>query len=221
MKTQRLMIIAVLIALLFFLIAVNHSIGADWKGSIRTYKTIPSDSGNKVQSGYGLQVNLHCNDWYFYISQDKNPIRFGGQSGQDVKLQSVGFGFTHNISKHFSFFADIGWYHPEHDSGIQEFPKTQLAEGLFYHLNTKLGITHLWDYYTIEYHGALGGKLGFEFSKPISKNWFFSLSTAYRYLQLGEMIQGRDFGNTTGWWEWKEDRDFGGWQVGAAITYSF
>jgi len=189
--------------------------------STRVYKTIPTDADSKVQSGYGLQLNLEHKGWYLYASQDVNPIRFGGQRGQDVDLQSLGLGFTHSINKNFSFFADIGWYHPKHDSGIQEFPKTQLAEGLYYYLNTQLGITHLWDYYTIEYHGAIGGKFGVAFEKELFNNFSMSLSAAYRYLQLGEMIQGRDYGNTAGWWEYKEDRDFGGWQAGLMFTLKF
>lgn len=195
---------------------------AEVSSSVRIYTTKPTDEERVVQQGMGVQIDIGIGDFYLYGSSDKQQLRFGGQGCTDLKIHSLGFGIKHSFKNNFSFFADVGWYEPDYDKDRQEFPTTILSEGLFYYLNNELGIVHLWDYYTIKYHGAIGGKLGVAYNQPLfCDDLTLNISFAYRLLKMGEMVQGRDYGNTTGWWEYKQDRDLGGYQIGIWVTYKF
>lgn len=205
------------------------SVAYSYESSISTYQTIASDLDNIVQNGYGFQVSLHKNNWYVYTSIDKNPVRFSGQSGTDIDIYSIGVGFEHTFGKEFNLFFDVGWYEPKYDGSNQDVYdnafETTLAEGLWIHLNNKLagtGQEYKWQYYTLEYNGNIGGKIGLEYSKPIFKSTVLNISARYRYLSMGEMIKGINYeGFTSGWWEYKETRDFSGWQISIGVIYEF
>ncbi len=200
-----------------------------FESNVSTYQTIASDSENIVQGGYGFQVSLSKNNWYMYASADKNPVRFSGQGGTDIDIYSIGIGLKHAFGENLNLFFDVGWYEPKYDDSNQDTYdnafETTLAEGLWIHLNDKLagtGQEYKWQYYTLEYNGGIGGKIGIEYNKSVFKNTDLNISTRYRYLTLEEMIKGKNYeGFTSGWWEYKEDRDFSGWQVSIGITYKF
>jgi hypothetical protein len=229
MKIQRLLFIMILIIIVSFFIAVNYSTGAEWKGEVRTYKTIPAftDSEKVVQSGTGLQVSLHHKNLYAYLSKDTTPIRFAGQSGIDIDLWSVGIGIQQRLNKHFLFSFDAGWYEPKGSGlGVQwTYPDSPFSEGLCRYLNKYLApdTTHpVWDYYTYDLHGAIGGKLNIEFEHEVTDNLVFNIFTGFRYLKMLENVQGHDYGfDHIGYWTVRYDRDFSCWQIGMALTYSF
>lgn len=221
-----------IIILSIFLILTTASANADWKLSTSAHQSISMDAEAIVQQGYGLQAALHRGSGYIYVSQDVMPVRFGGQRGVDISLWSAGLGFTHKISEHFTFSCDAGWYEPvfAEESKPQIFrlsdgthaPQTHLAEGLWLYLNDYWAMAaRNWDYYTLEYHGSIGGKLNISFSYPVCDWLSLEMSTGYRYLKLIERIRGKDYGNDTAFWALKQDRYFGGWLIGAGITIVF
>lgn len=212
---------AIIILILLFASTVSAS---DWKLSTTAYQSISMDSEAVVQQGYGLQAALHYKSGYFYISDDILPVRFGGQRGVDINLWSAGVGITHKVSDYFTFSCDVGWYEPvfSEEGRQQIIHDTHLAEGLMLYLNDFLALTpRQWDYYTLNYHGSIGGKLNLSFSYPVCDWLSLEMATSYRYLQLTERIRGKNFGNDVWFWQIRQDRDFSGWLVGGGITILF
>lgn len=217
---------------IFLIIASTASVNADWKLSTSAYQSISMDAEAIVQQGCGLQAALHYKSGYLYISDDILPVRFGGQRGVDISLWSAGFGFSHKISEHFTFSCDAGWYEPvfKEEGKPQIFrledgthaPQTHLAEGLWLYLNDYWAMDNRnWDYYTLDYHGSIGGKLNIAFSYPVCEWLSLDMAGSYRYLQLPERIRGKDYGNDIAFWALKQDRDFSGWLIGVGVSIIF
>jgi len=213
--------------LLIILLFPSIAFANDWSGQAKVYKTISSDSENIVQSGSGLEVSLkHIKTGlYPYISYDINPVRFGGQRGADINLWGFGLGIEKKVVEGLNLFCQAGWYQPqwEHNAELLPFNNTEhLAEGLWIYLNNKLApLNRTWDAYSLDYHGNIGGIVGANWILPVTNAIDINLSGSYRYLKLQEMVKGMDYGNTTGWWEYKQDRDFSGFQVGLGIEVRF
>lgn len=216
--------IKVIILSIFIIIFSAISANAGWKLSATAYQSSSMDSEAIVQQGYGLQAALHYKSGYFYISDDIIPVRFGGQRGVDINLWSAGFGIEHKIGKHFTFSCDAGWYEPVFsEEGRQQIIHDKyMAEGLMLYLNDFLSLPpRQWDYYTLNYHGSIGGKLNLSFSYPVCSWLSLEMATSYRYLKLTERIRGKDFGNDVAYWTIKQDRNFSGWLIGGGIIILF
>lgn len=212
-------------AIIIFIIFLASTVSAeDWSLSLDIYKVVPTDAEAIVQQGHGLQATLQRKAGYLYVSQDLLPVRFGGQRGVDISLWSAGLGFTHQISEYFTFSCDAGWYEPIFsEEGRQQIVHDKyMAEGLMLYLNDFLALApRQWDYYTLNYHGSIGGKLNVSFSYPMFDWLSLEMAAGYRYLKLTERIRGKDFGNDVTYWTIKQDRDFSGWLIGGGIVVLF
>jgi len=210
---------AIVVFLLF-----SFSASAEWSGQAKIYKTIPSDVENIVQTSTGIQIQTIHEETglYPYLSYEVIPIRFGGQRGADIPLWGLGVGIKRPIANQFNVFCQIGWFQPkwEKDGESQILWKDHVAEGLAFYLNNKLECVW-WDAYSLEYHGNIGGIMGADFILPLSDNVDFNMFGAYRYLKLQEMIKAYHVPWDGGWWEYKQDRDFSGWQAGLGIEVKF
>lgn len=186
-----------------------------------------------MQSGSGIQVSLHKKNLFLYLSRDKNQVRFAGQSGPDLYIYSAGIGMEHKINKTLTLSIDVGWYEPAARwfGETQEYPLSSFAEGLCRYLNNYLlpddGYP-AWDYYTLNYRGAIGGKINLIFKYPITKNFSFNMTTGYRHLKLQENVQGRHYldhpGDTdwsTNYWTVRYDRDFSAYMIGGMFVFEF
>jgi len=208
----------------------------DWQLSTDIYKTVASDVESIVQSGAGLQVSLHRKSLFLYLSKDVNQVRFAGQGGPDVNLWSAGIGMQHKAGKHLTISLDIGWYEPifKENGEPQSYYSSSFAEGLNRYLNNFLmpdygGQTFypVWDYYSLEYHGSIGGKISLAFEYPITKRASFNLTGGYRYLKLLENVKGEDYDGgyarlgEAGCWTIRYDRNFSAWIIGGAFVYRF
>ena len=220
------------IFILFFATLAN----AEWSSSVNVYKTVASDVESIVQSGAGVQLSLHSGNAFLYISKDVNQVRFAGQSGPGINLWSAGIGMQRTIGKHLTLSLDAGWYEPRFkDMGDPEpYYSSSFAEGLCRYLNNFLMPTNqdqpyvpAWDYYTLEYQGAIGGKLNLVFEYPLTEKVSFNMIGGYRYLKLLENVTGQDYDGgysrlgEAGHWTIRHDRDFSGWMIGGAFTYKF
>ncbi len=203
--------------------------------SATLYKTVASDVESVVQSGEGVQISLHRNDLYLYLSKDINAVRFAGQRGPDVNLWSAGIGVQRQIVKYLTLSLDAGWYEPKfREMGEpQEYYSSSFAEGLCRYLNAYLvdsgdqGYYPNWDYYTLTYQGAIGGKLSLAFEYPITDRFSLSMTAGYRYLKLLENVRGRDYDGGyerlggAGHWTIKYERDFSGFMIGGMFVVAF
>ena len=210
-------IIGMLVFFVVGLCVTSHAEEAkNWSLQAKVYKFIPSDSDNVIQSSIGFQAQaIHKKSgMYPYFSYENIPLRFGGQSGRgsEVKLQSLGFGIEKQIVKNLNLFFQVGWYQPKIDGQDKVLWKDHIAEGLALHLNNRLDPTPptFWEYYSVEYSGNIGGVIGAAWTIPITNNIEFSISGAYRYLRLKEMLKGYNKPKGLGWWEYQQNRDFGG-----------
>ena len=201
---------------------------AGWSGQAKIYKTIPSDSERIIQSSAGAQISAkHTTGIYPFLSYEATRTRFGGQSSAgDIDLWGFGFGIERPIHKNVSLFCQVGWYQPAGDSNgkVLKFPADPGAEGLWIYLNQNLvpPFNRIdFPLYSLEYSGNIGGVIGANFEMPISNNISFSLSTAYRYLQLREKIRGMFSLENPDSWCFYSDRDFGGWLIGGIIELRF
>lgn len=209
--------------------------GIDWKLSANFYKTVASDVESVVQSGSGVQISLHRNTLYLYLSKDINQVRFAGQGGPDVNLWSAGIGAQRKIGKHLKLSVDVGWYEPRFKEmgEPQEYYSSPFAEGLCRYLNAYLtdsgdqGYYPNWDYYTLNYLGTIGGKLGLAFKYPIMERFSFNITAGYRYLKLLENVKGQDYDGgherlgEAGHWSIKYERDFSGFMIGGMFVVEF
>jgi len=208
----------------------------DWKLSTSFYKTIALDQESIVQSGHGVQLSLHRKSLYLYLSKDKNQVRFAGQGGPDICLWSAGIGMQRDLGNHLTLSVDIGWYEPKFPEmgEPQEYMSSPFAEGLGRYLNKFLmpdagGQTFYpaWDYYSLEHHGSIGGKINLAFEYPITKRTSFNLIGGYRYLKLLENVRGEDYDGgyarlgEAGCWTIRYDRDFSAWMIGGAFIFEF
>lgn len=223
-----------LLIILMFLILFYENVRAesDWGLSANLYKTVASDVESIVQSGTGLQVSLHRKSLFLYLSKDINQVRFAGQSGPYINLWSAGVGTQHRIGKHLTLSMDVGWYEPKFKEmgEPQIYPDSgPLSEGLCRYLNKFLMPDDgypAWDYYTLEYHGAIGGKFSLAFEYPITESVSLNMMGGYRYLKLLENVQGRNWSDGNDWaatnyWTVRYDRDFSGWMIGGAFVVKF
>ncbi len=208
----------------------------NWKLSANQYKTVASDVESIVQSGSGVQISLHRNSVYLYLSKDVNQVRFAGQPGPDVDLWSAGIGAQRKIVKYLTLSFDAGWYEPRfREMGEpQEYYSSGFAEGLSRYLNKYLmptigpqGFYSAWDYYTLTYQGAIGGKLNLAFEYPVT-DWFsFNMTAGYRYLKLLENVKGQDYDGgyerlgEAGHWTIQYERDFSGFLIGGMFVVAF
>ena len=223
-----------IIIFILFLASTAHA--DEWELRTSVYKTVALDQESIVQSGSGLQVSLHRKNIYLYMSKDVNQVRFVGQGGPDVNLWSAGIGMQHILSKYLSLSADVGWYESRFKEmgEPQDYYSSPFAEGLCRYLNNFLMPTNQmqpyvpnWEYYTLDYHGSIGGKLKLDFEYPITKNISFNMTTGYRYLKLLEHVTGQDYDGgyarlgEAGHWTIKKDRDFSGWIIGGGIVILF
>lgn len=205
---------------------------AKWKLSANLYKTVASDAESIVQSGSGLQISLHRKSLYFYVSKDVNQVRFAGQSGQDINLWSAGIGMKRKL-RYLTLSIDAGWYEPRFTEmgESQPYMSSPMAEGLARYLTQYLmpGIGgqifyDQWDYYTLTYQGAIGGKLSLAFEYPITERFSFNMTAGYRYLKLLENVQGRNYpGNDPypDYWTVRYERDFSAWLIGGMVVFEF
>ena len=209
----------------------------DWQLSANLYKTVASDVESIVQSGAGLQISLSRNSLFLYLSKDVNQVRFAGQGGPGVNLWSAGIGTQHRIGKHLMLSLDAGWYEPRFaEMGEpQDWNSSPFSEGLLRYLNKFLMPENQgphpyipnWDYYTLEYHGSIGGKLSLAFEYPITERFSFNMTAGYRYLKLLENVKGQDYDGgyerlgELGCWTVRYDRDFSGWMIGGMFVFKF
>jgi len=216
--------------LIFIFLLLPAIVFADdnWSGQAKIYKTMPTDTERIVQTSTGLQVSLRHikTGLYPFLSYDITPIRFGGQRGADIDLWGFGFGIEREVIDKLTLFCQVGWYQPqwEHNGEPLVFGSEHLTEGLWIYTNQKLvppfGQINF-PMYSLEYHGNIGGVVGANFAIPLSDNIDFNLSGAYRYLKLQEMIKGIFSIDNPDCWQYKQDRDFSGWQVGLGIEWRF
>ncbi len=207
----------------------------DWKLSANFHKTVASDVESIVQSGEGVQVSLHRNSLFLYLSKDINQVRFAGQGGPDVNLWSAGIGAQRKIVRHLTLSVDAGWYEPRFRKmgKPQDYYSSPFAEGLCRYMNAYLadrgdqGYYPDWDYYTLTYQGAIGGKLSLAFEYPITDRLSFNATAGYRYLKLLENVTGQDYDGgyerlgEAGYWTTKYERDFSGFMVGGMFVVAF
>ncbi len=233
-KFVKFIIFLSIILMILILFYENVRAETDWKLSTDFHKTVASDVG-VVQSGAGLQWSLHRNSLYLYLSKDVHQVRFAGQGGPEIDLWSAGIGVQRTVGEYLTLSCDAGWYEPRFKEmgEPQEYMSSPFAEGLGRYLNAYLypGIGgqifyDQWDYYTLKYLGAIGGKLSLMFEYPIKERLTFNLIGGYRYLKLLENVQGRNWSNGDDWaatnyWTIRYDRDFSGWMIGGAITFKF
>lgn len=224
-------------AIIIFIVFLASTVSAeDWSLSVNVYKTVPTDTEAIVQQGYGLQTSLHRKSLFLYLSKDVHQVRFAGQGGPDVNLWSAGIGMQHKAGKHLNVALDVGWYEPyfKENGEPQPYYSSPFAEGLNRYLNNYLMPTNQlqpyipnWDYYSLEYHGSIGGKISLAFEYPITKRTSFNLTGGYRYLKLLENVKGADYDGgyarlgEEGCWTIRYDRDFGGWFIGGGIAILF
>lgn len=217
------------------IIAIAANVRADdYSLSANLYKTVASDAESIVQSGAGLQVSLHRKSLFLYLSKDVHQVRFAGQGGPDINLWSAGIGMQHKAGEYLTLSLDVGWYEPK----FKEMGEPQIypysgpfSEGLCRYLNKFLmpdGGYPAWDYYTLNYRGAIGGKLNLAFECPITEKTSFEMLAGYRYLKLPENVQGRHYLDhpgeidwSTNYWTVRYDRDFSAWMIGGAFTFRF
>jgi len=224
-----------LLLIISFVFIVTGANADEWELRTSVYKTVALDQESIVQSGSGLQLSLHRKNIYLYMSKDVNQVRFVGQGGPDVNLWSAGIGMQHSIGKHLNLSVDVGWYEPRFKEmgEPQDYMSSTMAEGLGRYLNSR--VTHIggqgyydqWEYYKLNYHGSIGGKINVSFEQPITENIVFSLSAGYRYLKLLEHISGEDYDGglsrlgELGSWQIRKDRDFSSFIVGGTLSYKF
>lgn len=199
----------------------------DWRLSANLYKTVASDVESIVQSGKGIQISLHRNSLYLYLSKDINQVKFAGQHGPDVDLWSAGIGAQRKIVEHLTLSVDAGWYEPNFRKmgKPQDHNSTPFGEGLGRYLNAFLvdgdaSGYHPFDYYTLNYKGAIGGKLGLTFEYPITDRFSFNMTAGYRYLKLFESVVGKEY-DGPGCWVIGYDRDFSGFMIGGMFVVAF
>ena len=224
---------AIIILILIFASTANAN---DWKLLANLHKTVASDTESIVQSGAGLQVSLHRKSLFLYLSKDVHQVRFAGQGGPDINLWSAGIGMQHKAGKHLTIALDAGWYEPifKDNGEPQPYYSSPFSEGLNRYLNIFLMPTNQlqpyvpnWDYYSLEYHGSLGGKISLAFEYPITERTSFNLTGGYRYLKLLENVRGEDYDGgwerlgEAGCWTVRYDRDFSGWMIGGGIVILF
>jgi len=231
-KIIKITIVLLSLLMVGIMIYANIVEAADWQVKGSHYKTISSDPELIVQSGYGYQLSLHKNNVYLYLSKDTVPLRFGGQGAIDLNLWSAGIGMQRKIKKYLILSFDAGWYEPRHSKldEPQPYGSSPFAEGLCRYVNKFLipddGYP-AWEYYKLNYFGAIGGELNLEFEYPFTKKMSLNISTGYRYLKLFERVSGEDYDG--GWarlgeegsWQVKKDRDFSSWQIGLNLSYAF
>ena len=216
----------VLLVLCLVLLATCSVYASDWKVSVRGYQTIPTDSVGIVQSGTGVQANLYYKLVYLYLSQDRVPVRFSGQRGDDLTISSLGFGVERELVDGLILFCDMGWYEPTFSLEGKDLKLwgEPLSEGLNIYLNqhvdSRLGY-YEWDFYSLEYAGSIGGKIGLSFQYPLTSKFLAGFTVGFQYLRFHEDVKGRDYGPYRGHWEWREDRDFSNYQMGIVLTYQF
>ena len=218
-----------IIIFIFFLASTAHA--DEWELRTSVYKTVALDQESIVQSGAGLQVSIHRKSLFLYMSKDVNQVRFAGQGGPDVNFWSLGIGMEHKLGKHLTLAVDVGWYEPKfkemgEPQGLYSGP---FAEGLMRYLNNFLSPENQgvhpyipnWEYYSLEYKGGIGGKLGLAFEYPITEKIAFEMKAGYRYLKVQEHIVGADYDGGSGWWTIRYDRDFSAWMIGGVIVILF
>jgi len=218
------------------MIAVSVKAESNYNLSTSLYRTVASDAESIVQSGAGLQVSLHRENLFLYLSKDQHRVRFAGQGGPDINLWSAGAGMQRKIGEHLTLSVDAGWYEPRfREMGEpQEYYSSPFAEGLCRYLNNYLMPTDQmqpyipnWDYYTLAYKGAIGGKLNLAFEYPITERFSFNMTAGYRYLKLLENVKGQDYDGgyarlgEAGCWTVRYDRDFSAWVIGGAFVFEF
>jgi len=231
MKTLKIILI---LAILIITVIANAE--SDYSLSTKFYKTVASDTESIVQSGAGLQLSLHRKWLYLYLSDDIHQVRFAGQSGPDINLWSAGIGMQHKVGKYLTLSLDAGWYEPKFSEmgERQAYYSSPFAEGLCRYLNQFLmpdtgdqPFVSNWNYYTLDYQGAVGGKLSINFTYPITDNISFNMTGGYRYLKLLENIKGQDYDGgferlgEAGYWTVRHDRDFSGWMIGGMVVIGF
>jgi len=204
------------IAIMFFALDCHAGVF-----DVQVYQSIATDTENIVQNGRGAKIRAFLGDAYVYVQKEDTTVRFSGQGGAEVKFFSLGVGVRLRIKPDLYVSFDGGWYEPKSTKSDQVFPDTCLSEGLYYYLNNYLGMTRLWDYYTLQYQGSIGCSVNLDYSYAISKRWNVGLSVGYRYLNFNEKIKGKDFGDIIGWWEIKQPRSFGAGLIALTITYEF
>jgi len=228
------LILFLLMIIIIFVSKAKAESKNNWSVSASIYKTMPAnhDPDRVAQSGTGLQASFLYKDVFgLYISKDTTPLRFAGQSGVDLDLKSIGIVFQRKLSEHLTIGLDVGWYEPDFN-GMDEpqpYPHSPFAEGLCRQLNKYLWPDQdypAWDYYTLNYHGSIGGKLKLDLKYPITEWLSFDATVGYRYLSLLENIQGRNWSNGNDWaatnyWTVRYDRDFSSYLIGFNFTVKF
>ena len=194
--------------------------------SATVQNTTPTDTDNVVQGYQGLRIAVGNERIYGFGGYDEVPVRFGGQRGADIDLWSLGFGIRGELTSWLSVFGDVGWYEPQFNEAgrPQELGVSNLAEGLMIHQNQRLFPPYwpaAYDIYTLDYSGNVGGTIGVTLMHQITDNAKVGIHSAYRYLRLEEQIKGMPSSGVGGYWDYKEDRDFGGWQIGAQLMVDF
>jgi len=233
LKWLILLLIVLMVIILFY---SNVRAESDWKLSANIYKAVAADPESIVQSGAGVQVSLHRKSLYLYLSKDVNQVRFAGQGGPDISLWSAGIGMQRTVGEYLTLSLDAGWYEPIfEDMGEPEpYYSSPFAEGLCRYLNNFLMPTNqeqpyipAWNYYTLEYHAGMGGKLNLAFEYPVTEKISLDMAAGYRYLKLLEHITGQDYDGgysrlgEDGCWTIRHERDFSAWMIGGALTFKF
>jgi hypothetical protein len=238
---KRFMAFLIMVMILFF---VNPVYGTEtekeknWKLTASVWQTMPVSDEGIVQTGIGKQLALHYKSFYIYLSKDESPLRFMGQSGPTLEYWSIGPGVERVIGKHLKLFADFGWYEPSFDRMGELIPGNSdpFSEGLCRYMNKYLAPDTsypAWDFYSANYQGGIGAKVGLTFEYPLTSWMTLELNASYRYLKFIENVKGKhdpDHPRSPGqdadfwinnYWTIKYDRNFSAYMIGGSISIPF
>lgn len=199
---------------------IVDKVESKWQFRTEVYQMFPADPENIVRKRMGYQLTTVYKNFLVYYSEDTGQIGHVGQGGDDIKIQSLGAGFTwsHRVAEKgvFSFDIDAGYYKFSGD-GIAH-SKDPMSENLNRYLNQNVPYNQHYDVYfwentRVEYKDSFGGKIAIRYEHEWTKNLSSGLGVKYLILKTQENIYGWNNVDTFGRWDYLKERNFGGFQI--------